>query len=72
MKKDLKKHLATDRKNEFARSLVTRLLTYSLGRRLELSDQDAVDDITEKFAASGFQLRSLFHSIVASEPFRTK
>ena len=69
---DLKKHLATDRKNEFARSLVTRLLTYSLGRRLELSDEDAVDDLTEKFAASGFQLRSLIHSIVASEPFRTK
>lgn len=68
----LKKHLATDRKNEFARSLVTRLLTYSLGRRLELSDQDSVDDLTQKFAASGFQLRSLIHSIVASEPFRTK
>lgn len=69
---DLKKHLATDRKNEFARSLVTRLLTYSLGRRLELSDQAAVDDLTKGFAASGFQLRSLIHSIVASEPFRTK
>lgn len=69
---DLKEHLTTDRRNEFARSLVTRLLTYALGRRLELSDQDVIDDLTKNFMASGFQLRQLIHSIVASEPFRTK
>jgi hypothetical protein len=69
---DLKKHLVTERKDDFARSLVVRLLTYSLGRRLELSDEAAIDDLTGQFTANGFVLRQLIQSIVISEPFLTK
>lgn len=69
---DLKKYLVIERKDEFARSLVDRLLTYALGRRLELSDEDAIDDLTGRFASNGFLLRQLIQSIVASEPFQTK
>jgi len=69
---DLKKHLVTERKDDFARSLVARLLTYALGRRLELSDEDAIDDLTSQFASNDFNLKQLIQSIVVSEPFRTK
>ncbi len=68
----LKHHLVTERKDDFAKALVTRLLTYAIGRRLELSDQKAVDDITSKFAADDYRLRSLMQKVVASEPFQTK
>jgi hypothetical protein len=51
---------------------VTKLLSYALGRRLELSDQQAVDDLTSKFAADGYRMRHLILAIVSSEPFLTK
>ena len=68
----LKQHLSNEHKLDFAKSLVSRLLTYSLGRRLELSDQRAVDDITNKWKSQGFRLRDLVQNVVASEPFQVK
>lgn len=68
----LRLHLVNERKTQFARSLVARLLTYAVGRRLELSDQPAIDELTEKFAANDYRLRQLVQSIVASELFHTK
>lgn len=68
----LKHHLVTERKDDFAKALVSRLLTYAMGRRLELSDQKAIDDITNKFVADNYRLRGLIQKVVASEPFQTK
>ncbi|MFT7644337.1 MAG: hypothetical protein ACI9G1_006104 [Pirellulaceae bacterium] len=68
----LKQYLSSERQDGFAKSLVSRLLTYSLGRRLELSDQRAVDDITNKWKSQGFRLRDLVQNVVASEPFQVK
>lgn len=68
----LKKHLSNERKNDFARSLVTRLLTYGLGRRLELTDQASVDAITSKFAENDYRLRGLLKNLVIDDLFRTK
>ncbi len=68
----LRQYLITQRKDEFARCLVERLLTYALGRRLELTDTETIDQLTEQFAADGYRLRSLVRDIVTSEPFRTK
>ncbi len=68
----LKQHLSNEHKLDFAKSLVSRLLTYSLGRRLELSDHQAVDEITNKWQSQGFRLRDLVQNVVASEPFQVK
>jgi len=68
----LKELLIVERKDQFARGLVVRLLTYALGRRLELSDQSAIDDLTSEFAEGDYQLRRLIHQIVASQLFQTK
>jgi len=46
---DLKKHLLEDRREQFARAFTSKLLTYALGRRLELIDQKTVDELTSKF-----------------------
>jgi len=68
----LKRYLTTARKDDFARSLVTRLVTYALGRRMELSDQATIDELTERFAANDYRLRGLIVSIVTSDLFQTK
>jgi mono/diheme cytochrome c family protein len=70
--KRLKSHLVADRKDDFARSLVLRLLTYSVGRRLELSDQQAVDQLVAQFVSDDYRLRDLIHKVVISPPFQTK
>ena len=69
---DLREYLAGDRKQQFARSLVSRLLTYALGRSLELTDQSAVDNVLEQFAEDDYRLKGLIHKVVLSEPFQTK
>ena len=68
----LKEYLVNNRKDEFARSLVSRLLTYALGRRLELSDNAAIDDLSRGFAKNDYRLQRLIHGIVSSPPFQTK
>jgi hypothetical protein len=68
----LKNYLANQRKDEFARSLVTRLTTYALGRRPELSDDATINELTTHFATNEYRIRGLIHSIVASELFLTK
>ena len=49
-----------------------RLLTYALGRSLELTDQAAVDQVLEEFSKDDFRLKGLIHKVVTSEPFQTK
>ena len=69
---DLKSHLLKERREQFARTLVRRLLSYSLGRSLELSDHETVDKLTEQFVASDYKLKNLIQLIVASGAFRSK
>jgi hypothetical protein len=68
----LRNYLLQERKEQFARSLVMRLLTYALGRSLELTDQAAVDQVLEQFSKDDLRLKGLIHKVVASEPFQTK
>ncbi len=68
----LREYLAGAKKDDFARSLVSRLLSYALGRSLELTDKVAVDKVLEQFAKDDYRLKGLVHQVVTSEPFQTK
>ena len=68
----LRVYLLEERKEQFARSLVMRLLTYALGRSLELTDQSSVAQVLEQFAKDDFRLQGLIYKVVSSEPFQTK
>lgn len=61
--------LLTERKNQFARALTAKLLTYALGRSLHFSDQSTVDSLARNFAKNGYQLAPLIQEIVSSKPF---
>lgn len=68
----IKNYLVTVQGEAFARALVKRLLTYSLGRSLEYSDRGAVDDLTRRFIKSEYRLKELIVAISGSQPFVSK
>ncbi|MEZ5361841.1 MAG: DUF1592 domain-containing protein [Bryobacterales bacterium] len=69
---DLRAYLLGPRRHDFARTLVKRLLAYSLGRSLELADEKEVDRLTADFLAHDMKMRTLVEQIVTSNQFRTK
>jgi hypothetical protein len=69
---ELKSYLAESKRDQFARALVTKLLTYSLGRSLELTDEEAVDNLTTNFIAQDLNLHHLVQQVATSQPFLTK
>jgi hypothetical protein len=66
------KQLLLRDKPGLARSLTTKLITYSTGRAPRPSDRDTVEAIVAKVGARDYGLRSLIHEIVQSEIFRNK
>lgn len=68
----LRNHLLTVRRDDFARSLVRRLLTYALGRELDLEDESTINELCESFHQNDYQLRDLLKAVVISNLFVTK
>lgn len=69
---DLKHYLLKERRDQFTRALVVKLLTYSLGRSLQLADEPVVDELTGRFSENNYRLSALIADIIHSEPFRSK
>ena len=63
------KKLLLARKDLFARALTTKLLAYSSGRHVELSDRPHVDQIVANLNEQGSGFRDLIKLVVTSEPF---
>ena len=68
----LKDYLLTERREQFARAFVVKLLTYALGRSLEFSDEKHINALTKRFTQDKMKVQSLVQSIVKSGVFRTK
>ena len=66
---DLKKHLLTIRRDQFARGFVSKMLIYALGRSLYLDDEILIDELTKNFAKHDYRLAGLMESIVTSKAF---
>jgi len=56
----------------FARCMVEKMLTYSLGRGLTPNDGRTVDQITRKWSEPGYPFQSLIYQIAASLPFQSR
>jgi hypothetical protein len=65
---DYRRILAGSRE-AFRKTLANRLLTYALGRGLEVPDRCSVDQIAEKMAAADDRFSALVLAVVESEPF---
>lgn len=61
--------LIVDRSDQFSRCLAGKLLTYALGRELEIGDRPATDKILAELELTKGGLRDLVRLVVLSEPF---
>jgi hypothetical protein len=57
---------------QFARCMVEKMLTYSLGRGVGASDRRTVDEITRNWAAGEYPFQSLVFEVVRSLPFQSR
>jgi hypothetical protein len=56
----------------FARCLAEKMLTYALGRGLEVYDRRAVDDIVRALAEDRYRVSALVRAVVRSDPFQLR
>jgi hypothetical protein len=59
-------------KDQLARALTTKLLTYATGAAPKAADRPAVQAIVARVGQKDYGLRSLVHEIVQSEIFHKK
>ena len=59
-------------KEQFARCLTEKLLTYALGRGMEPSDRPAVDGIVHAAKAGDYKFSTFVLGIVRSDPFQKR
>jgi hypothetical protein len=57
---------------EFARCIVEKMLTYSIGRGLGTYDRRTVEQITRNLSASGYPFQTIVFEIVHSLPFQSR
>ena len=70
--KDLQTYLLQERKDQFARALCAKLLSFSLGRSLSFADDEQLDLLQQEFAKSNYRLKALIEAIVLSDAFLLK
>lgn len=69
---ELKSHLLNEQKSRFVRAFARRVLTYALGRNLEIIDEETVNELIASFSRSGYQIDELLVAITTTKAFRTK
>ncbi len=62
----------SQRRDDFARALTERMLTYALGRGLEFYDRCTVDKIVEALGKNEYRFSTLVSEIVLSRAFRMR
>jgi mono/diheme cytochrome c family protein len=63
------KRIIADRKDDFCRSLTSKLLAYALGRQLEGYDEIVVDEMTDSTKNDDYRMQTLVVGVVTSYPF---
>ena len=69
---NLKKILAGTRKQDFYRTLSEKLLTYAIGRGVEIYDSTTIDRLTARMEKNDGSLRELIQGIIESAPFQKR
>jgi hypothetical protein len=70
--RELSQILLTDRRDAFLRALISRMLTYALGRGTEPYDRPAIDAILARMTQENYSFQSLIHGISESLPFQKR
>ncbi|GIW88685.1 MAG: filamin [Isosphaeraceae bacterium] len=70
--RELKRVLANDRRRDFYRCVVEKLLTYALGRGLDENDVGTVDDLVARLESEGGRADLLIRGVIHSAPFQRR
>jgi mono/diheme cytochrome c family protein len=70
--RDLKRILKDEHRADFYRCLTEKLLTYALGRGLEYSDVETVDQIVERLEREQGRFSALLTGVIESAPFQKR
>lgn len=66
------KRLLISREEDIARNLVSNLIEYSTGGRIQFADRAEIDQIVNELKANDYSVRSMIHRVVQSQIFRNK
>lgn len=66
------KRLLMSREEEVARNLLSKLIEYSTGGRIQFADRAEIDRIMHDLQSDGYPVRSMVHEVVQSQIFRNK
>ncbi len=69
---DLRKILASKKRDDFVRCLSEKLLTYALGRGMEMYDRCAIEQISKRLEKKGYKFNDLILEVVRSVPFQLR
>ena len=69
---DLKAYILSERKDDFANALCTKLLSFALGRSLSFADEEQLEKLQQAFVKSDYRLKALVETIVLSDAFLLK
>lgn len=69
---ELQDYLIENRSKELALALSRRMTSYALGRQLEFSDAEMVNQLAQRLAESDYRVSSLIEGIALSRAFLTK
>jgi hypothetical protein len=69
---DLRRYLLEHRRQEYLANLCRQLLSYALGRTLQLSDDPLIEQMQTKLERDGYRFGSLVDTILTSRQFLTK
>ncbi|MEM9940848.1 MAG: DUF1592 domain-containing protein [Planctomycetota bacterium] len=67
---DLREYLLTQRRSDFVRNFVVRVMEYALGRETEYFDEPAIRKIIAEANENDLKIQSIVHSVVTSYPFQ--
>jgi hypothetical protein len=68
--RELKHLLITTDAKKVARCLIRNMLTYGLGRGLEVYDSPTVEDIRERLSSDNYRIQNIIFGIVESRAFQ--
>ena len=66
------KEILLDQQQVVAKALVSKLMSYALGRQVDANDRPAIDRILETTAKDGYRFKELVRQVATSEAFLTK
>jgi hypothetical protein len=69
---ELRQTLLNSRRDDFARCVTEKMLTYALGRGVERTDAAYVDEIVRALAEGQYKFSSLVLAIIHSDPFQKR